>query len=1138
MKNNEFAHLHGHNEYSYLDGYGSAEAYAKRCKELGFEYLALTNHGNVDGLIKFQKACDKEGIKPILGCELYIVPDMSVKKKGSKNAHLTILVENQKGWVTLCKLLTIANLEGFYSRPRVDFKTILEHDLSGLYFLTACCGSFLNLKGGIKFLSDLRKEVGDEKIWFEIMPHEIPAQHKYHEFIKDNFNLDEINLIATNDYHYILEHQWETQEVLLAINSNATWNSPKRWKFEFKGLHLRTADEMMIALKAQGDFSRKEILKAMKNTLVVAEKCSNFRIPKQDICLPNVPNIEEEKVDDVLYNSCLDAIDIKFGIPLDNPDAEIPKKSQIKYNKYQDRFDEEFELISKKNFSKYFLIVKDFIDYCKKDEIGVGPGRGSVGGSLTAYLLGITKTDPIEYDLLFSRFLSENRIDWPDIDIDVEKRFRQEAIKYIYATYGENNVCSISTLMKMKAKAATRDVGRVFEIPGYDVNSLANAIWENKEIDGSAVKYAVENTSEGRDFADKYPKELAFIIELENQARGSGRHAAGIVISGKDLTTGEQCVLVNRNGFVVANWDMSDCEYCGLMKLDVLGLATISVINEAVRLINTKPGASDFVVHETDISDHGFSIDEIPLDDQKAFDLMSEGKTAGIFQLSGKPLTRLCKDMGIDSLDDIVAANALVRPGPMQSGMTDIYIKRKHGEGVEKTHRIYDKITQNTYGILVYQEQVMQVISRMAGMSESDADKIRKVIAKKSNKEDFEKYKKEFILGCREQKTFTDKQAVEFWAELQEWARYGFGKAHSTAYSIIAYQTGYLKTNYPAEFFAATLTYGEYNEKSRDENKHKQYVIDEAIEYGFTIMPPKTKFSDPTNWVAIDDILYAPFVELKGIGESNAVKCNEVKAKPKMTGFFNVDPSPKKKTKIDQIMEAIHGEEDEYIPDREILDEYLSFKIKNPRKKYVSEDVVVQKNKRFREEVKISTCVKCGLREEANSPILSSIGKYNAYIIGEAPGLDEDEGVKLRNGDVIHTAFIGKAGQELWNSLKVHKIERSDLFVSTVCRCYPSKTGTPKPKHTGQCLPYLINELRMNQCRLILALGNTCLSAFTGRSGGITNLSGTMEWVQKLNAYVVWGINPSAVLKNRKTNEPHFKKAIKKFAETFNKTKK
>lgn len=566
-----FISLHTHNEYSFLDGMGTAKQYITKAKELNMPSIALTNHGNINGLIEWQIECDKQGISPILGCECYIVPDASIKRKDEKRGHIVILVRNLKGWTELCRLLTQANLNGFYHRPRLDFSSLLNTDLSGFVILTACTASFINLSGGIDVLLELYGKMKG-RLFLEIEPHDFDSQYEHHEKLLELHNQLNIPLVATNDCHYIEEDDWKTQEVLLAIGTKAKWNDPKRFRFELKGLYLRSAREMQLAFRKH-IFTTDQINEAMENTVEIAKMCCDFRIPKQEISLPS-PNDNNE--DDKTLNSlCKKGVKNIFS---DVPDLPTQKV-------YQNRYLSEFKLIKKKNFSRYFLIFYDIIQWCNQQNIPVGPGRGSVSGSLIAFLLGITKVDPIKFHLSFARFITEDRIDYPDIDVDFAKKDREKVREYICNKYGLNYTCGISTDMKLKSRAAVQAVARVFDVPEKDIRTFSKSIWQ-KEGEEKNLQRAIDETDEGKYFAKKYPKVIYFALKLENQIRGSGQHAAALIISDEDLTKGTKCVLVRKGDRIVCNWNMENSEYVGLMKLDILGLSTLSVLDECLRLIN------------------------------------------------------------------------------------------------------------------------------------------------------------------------------------------------------------------------------------------------------------------------------------------------------------------------------------------------------------------------------------------------------------------------------------------------------------------------------------------------------------------------------------------------------------------------
>ena len=1156
MTNNSFAHLHLHNEYSYLDGYGSAKKYIVKAKELGFNYIALTNHGNIDGLLQWQKECDKQNIHPILGCEAYIVPDRFVKQKETRG-HISLLIKNETGWKTLCAILTQANLTGFYHKPRIDYNLLLNSDLSGLIIMTACVGSFLNLSEGIKLFTQLRDKIPNN-LYFEIMPHNIDVQHALHKSIKIiSEKFPDIPFVATNDCHYIEKDEWEAQEMLLAINSNASWNDPKRWKFGFKGLHLRTADEMVNSFQRQEDWPEDIVKQAMANTIKIARQCFQFRIQKQEISLPRSPLAKNTKNELALLDS-------------------ICKEAHINWtNEYRERYLEEMRLIKKKKFARYFLIVYDLINWARDNNIAVGPGRGSVGGSLIAFLMGITMVNPIKFNLSFSRFISEERNDLPDIDIDFEKRFRSKVIEYLEKTYGKYNTCGISTDMKMQSKAAIRDVGRVMNIPLKAVSSFANSIWQREHNSDSAIQSSIDNTKEGKYFAKRYPDAIRLALKMEGQIRNSGAHAAAIIISKEDLSESDKCVLIKRNNRIVCNWNMEDSEYAGLMKLDVLGLSTLSVLSEAKRLINKKDNLKA-LFHNQVTGNHlflnimerefeekyksyaqiDFDFNKIPLEDEEVFKKISAGETSGMFQLSGHSCTELCKKMKVHSFNDIVAIIALARPGPADSGMTDDYIARKHGQKWKAMHPVYEEVTKDTYGLLVYQEQVIQVISKVAGLSESIADKIRKVIGKKRDPEEFEPFFKQFLQGCKKMATLSKKEAEDFWEGLLKWASYGFNKAHATAYALIGYWTAYLKTHCEKEFYAASLTYGEWNEKASDSNKHKNSLLSEIRQAGYTIIPPKREYSNITQWQFHDEKLYIPFTEIIGIGESNANKCLSPVKQNRLQGFFGADydASEKQDTKINQLLKELKVDDLNAIPSVKVLSKYLPHidlqgdktelypNLMRTIGSFIPEKDLPQfltlthinkafdipsknliQRKRFRLEKQILQCNGCNLRKQVKKrPVLSSTGFLNVAIVLEAPGKDEDEEGK---------GAVGQAGNVLWDELAKYKYFRRTFHVTNCCHCWPSRTKTPTYLEISACYKWLHYELNKIECRLILACGNVPLYALTGRKGGITGLSGTTEWVESISAWACWAVHPSAVLRKRKQNLEPFERGIKNFIE-------
>jgi len=1139
----DFCHLHVHNEFSFLDGYGSAKAYIKRAKELGFTYLALTNHANVAGNLKFQFACKDAGITAIHGCELYIVPDLYNKNKNDKRGHITVLVKNEAGWENLCKMITIASLDGFYYRPRIDYKTFLEH-CEGLVVLTGCSNSFLTKDSSEKatdFLVALYEKIGPD-LYLEIQPHKLQGQININSMCLDfQDQIGDIKLVATNDCHYIEEADSSIHDVLLCIQTKKKKTDSDRMKL-IEGLYLRSTVEMDSAFIEQGQLAEAVYLEAMANTKEVAEKCK-FQIPKKEISLPAVPGYEDKDPGAFIWDLAEQyLLNLSTGWETD------------RLNIYFERLREEWKLINDKNFSIYFMIVWALVDWCKKNDIMVGPARGSAGGSLLAYLLGITTSmDPIEYGLLFSRFISEDRIDYPDIDLDFEDRKRDLVRKHLENVFGIDHISSLSTFLTMKGRGVVRDVARVFDIPLKDVDEFAKSIVEDKESDFSCIEVAAQNHW----FAEKYPEVIKYAIKLEGQVRGVGQHASAVIISKESLRDGTRGTLFMQSDERVLCWDMKDSEYIGVMKLDVLGLNNLSILSETKDLIkeNSNPQKTFWYHPESDCywvgSDEendgysepaDFDFSKIPLNDNMIFESLARGETNGVFQLSGWSTTKLAlrlKATNIYELSDVIA---LSRPGPAGSGMTESYIRRKNeGEKWNPIHPIYEQITANTFGNIVYQEQAMEVIYKVAGLPYKTADKIRKIIGKKRDAKEFAPYKEAFVNGCLQQKTLTKKQAEDFWTALEEHANYSFNRSHSMAYAIFGYWCSWCKVHYPVEFICSALTYGAENKKNE--------LIKEASELGFQIIPPKIGISDAIRWIAKGECIYIPFKEIKGIGDNGAKKCGELRKKKKVVhkGFWpqrkNENAIKVDDKKINEILIQIGAYTDEVIPDN--INEFFSFELKSCNKgdSYSIKEVtpecdgkpewnslsiitplkqplIVERS--FKAKRSLGHCKDCELRTQCTAPVHPSPGIFNAAIVGEAPGYDEDH-----EGE----GFVGRSGKMIWDEFVQYSLSRSDFHVTNCCKCYPAQTRTPTSLQLKTCSEkWLFAELKEIQCRLILAVGSSAMEVFYGRKGGITKMSGTTEWCDKVGAWVCYCVHPSFVLhQNNEENRELFVKGIANF---------
>jgi len=1100
-----FCHLHVHNEFSILDGYGSSKDYVQRAKELGQEFCGITNHGNIDGLIRFQREADKQGIKPVLGCELYLVPDASVKVPKEKRFHITVLIKNEEGFVNLSHVLTKANLHGFYYKPRTDFETLLVHG-AGLVFMTGCGFSCIVDPRGIAFIRMLSERyTGD--VYLEVMPHILPDQESVNRKCIDLSAQMELPLIATNDCHYVREDDSLVHEVLLAIQTKAKWTDKDRFRFETKDLFMRSAEQMKTAFGKQGILSKVQCLLAMSNTADVAEKCCGFKIKKHDIFLPSIL-MKNEPEDAFLKKLCCDGYERIFG---------VPEWSQT----YIDRFNEEFDMIRRKNFVRYFLVVWELTEWCRKNNIMIGPGRGSVGGSLIAYLIGITTVDPIQFNLLFSRFIAEDRIDYPDIDLDFEDVKRPLIRGHLEEMYGKNNIASVSTFMDMKGRAAIRDVARVFDTPYFRVDEFAKSIEDDEQSDNTTIEKA-SMTPEGQQFKREYPDVVAAAMKLEGQVRGCGQHAAALVVSGEDLTLGTRCNLSVRSNQEVVNWDKDDAEYVGLMKLDILGLNTLSILNETRRLIEVNRGKK--IVFE-----------KIELDNQQVFEMLSKGETVGVFQFNTYSTTKLCKEIGINTFGLMSDVIALVRPGPADSGMTADFTKRKHGAKWKKKHRAYERITKDTFGIIVYQEQVMQVINQVAGLSYATADKIRKIIAKKRDIKAFEEYKQMFVDGCKKEDTLSEKEALEFWDALEKHSNYSFNRSHSIEYAMIAYWCAWCKLYFPAEFICANLSFGS--------DGKKEEIVKEARRLGLKVVLPKVGVSEAKSWVVKEGCLYIPFIEIKGIGDKTAFDCANYRVQSTQ-GFFNLGVAQKGGGKIEKILRSVGAIGD--TPDED-LSKYFTFEVKQDKRDEfpvlcntlgfasVPKDLDSILNlslppggriRMIRETTKFQNpdllyCDACALRGQCRRPVMPSPGRYNIAIIGEAPGGDED---------VEGKGFVGRAGDLVWKEFAKYDMVRRFFHVTNCAKCYPGSIKTPNESHLRACSKWLDEELKQAEIKLSLAFGNSSLKYFKGEDGGITKHNGKTEWSEKYGMWICWCIHPAAVLRNPE-HKSEFQAGVKNFVE-------
>jgi len=848
----KFCNLHNHSYHSVLDGLGSPKEYARKAKQLGQEYVCLTEHANVNSSIELQNECDELGLKSIKACEFYIVEDMSVKEKGEKRAHINVYAKNQTGWMNIQRMISISNISGFYRKPRIDSNVLLEN-LEGVCVATACVGSFIRHKWGRKLFSKLNDAL-QEDLYVEVQPHDMDLQREHNELCVKASKKFGRKIIATIDSHYVNKEDADAHDVALVIRTKGKMTDPNRYKFPVQDLYYIGANEIHDMFINNMEHDQEDVDSWIENTIELAEKCCDFRIERQEIKLPQIPQCKGMSTKD--ENNFLKNL-IKNGL------KELCPKGMEK--EYKERLTEEWGLIERKGFIRYFLVTWEIFDWCLDNDVPVGPGRGSAAGSLILYLIGVTQVDPIKHGLLFARFLSEARTDLPDIDSDFGKEERPMVVQHIRDIYGEGHVTQISNLMYMGMKTAFRDVCRVFDIPNKEVNDLIKLADEkmDKEGEKDLSEKIIYSISDFRKFMANNPKIEEYTFKLTNTLRGFGKHAAGVCVSETNLMDGRNCSLTNVGGTIVSNWDKRTIEHQGLLKCDILGLKEMSIIKICLEYIKENTGKE-------------INLIELEFDDKKVFRMLSQGKTTGIFQLGGYSARIICKEMGIDSFDDIVLASAICRPGADDKEI----MKRKKKGTWEKVHPIVDEILNPTYGMLVFQEDLQKIANRVAGMSMEKTEKLRKIVSKSMGADVMNEYKDEFMSGCEEMGYITPIQAEKLWDEFVAFGSYSFNLSHCVSYSYISYWNAWLKINYSAEYLASSLSL-------REGDSEKALFID-AISNGLTVHLPKVDVSHPTLWKASSNNIYAPLTSIKGIGDAMSEKIIN-RPKSVNVGFFEAE---------------------------------------------------------------------------------------------------------------------------------------------------------------------------------------------------------------------------------------------------------
>lgn len=897
----EFVHLHLHTEYSLLDGSGKIKKLMSQAKDLGMKSIAITDHGVMYGLVDFFKAAEENGIKAILGCEVYVVAkSRHIKQPDKENAthHLVLLVKNETGYENLMKIVSVASIEGFYYKPRIDHDYLREHS-EGLIALSACLGgevqSYL-LKENYEKAKDvalLYKDIFKDGFYIELQNHGMEEQQKVNEL---NIKLSEetgIPLVATNDVHYIKREDSKSHDVLMCIQTAKTIDDPNRRRYPSDQFYLKSAEEMWDMFSY--------IPEALENTVKIAEEC-NFEYKFHESKLPRFPLEEGQDPYEYLKDTCYKGLIERYDVfdSLREKELNYEEVNKIVDNskeakEYVDRLEYELGVINQMGYVDYFLIVWDFIKFSYDNGIPTGPGRGSAAGSIVAYTLGITKIDPIKYSLIFERFLNPERVSMPDIDSDFCYERRQEVIDYVVDKYGKECVSQIITFGTMAARLCIRDVGRAMNYSYTEVDKIAKMI---PTMLGITIEKALDINPELKaayDGDERVKNLIDVSMDLEGLPRHSSTHAAGVVIASKPLV--EYVPLQKNDEMIVTQFGMTTLEELGLLKMDFLGLRTLTVMNDAINMVKENRGID-------------IDLDKIDMEDQEVYKMIGEGNTAGVFQLESAGMTSFMKELKPDSLEDIIAGISLYRPGPMAEIPRYIECKRNPDKVKYETPEL-EEILNVTYGVMVYQEQVMEIVRKLAGYSMGRSDMVRRAMSKKKHKV-MEEERKNFIHGIVEngevvvpgciRNGISEEIANKIFDNMMDFASYAFNKSHAAAYAVVGYQTAYLMKYYPVEMLAAMM-----NSIMGISEKVAHYIgIAESL--GIQVLPPDINESYSKFTVNGDKIRFG-LSAVRNVGSNvveGIVKARKNRGKfESLVDFINkMEPSSLNKRAVECLIKA------------------------------------------------------------------------------------------------------------------------------------------------------------------------------------------------------------------------------------------
>ncbi|WP_405382798.1 DNA polymerase III subunit alpha [Phascolarctobacterium sp.] len=845
--NKRFTHLHVHTEYSLLDGASKISELVAYAKELGMDSLAITDHGVMYGVVDFYQECTKQGIKPIIGCEVYLCNGSHFEKSQRGMYHLILLAENDTGYHNLMKIVSAGQVEGFYYKPRVD-KDVLRAYSEGIICLSACVAGELpvlvlqeNMEGARRCVQEYIDIFGKDNYFLEIQDHDLPEERRVAAGLKQLAQEFGVGLVATNDLHYVRREDAVAQDVLLCIQTTSTVDQPDRMRFNNDSYYLKSYDEMAERF---GDCPE-----ALENTAKIADRC-NVQLEFGHLLLPEFPVPEGFDACTYLRHLCEEA---------------LPKRYEVVDEQVRQRLEYELKIIHDMGYDCYFLIVWDFINYCREHDIPVGPGRGSAAGSVVAYLLRITNIEPLRYHLLFERFLNPERVSMPDIDTDFCYEKRNQVLEYVLHRYGKERVAQIITFGTLQARAAVRDVGKALGMSYASVDEVAKMIPRELGITLDKALVGCKDLKQAYEVRPEVKKLIDLARSVEGMPRNAGTHAAGVIIAPHDLKNYVPLQL-GAEGGIITQYDKDKVEGLGLLKMDFLGLRTLTVIGDCIRFIKETTG---------EVVD----IDNIPLDDPATCAMLRRGDTACVFQLESAGITKLLVDLEPESFEDLIPLVALYRPGPLGTGMAEDFIAGRHGQRTaEVLHPLMEPILEDTYGVILYQEQVMQITSALAGFSLGQADIMRRAMGKKKASV-LASMRQDFVDGAKREHDIPEALSGRVFDLLQHFAGYGFNKSHSVAYALVAYQTAYLKAHWLPQFMAAFL-----NSVITDADKLSWYIA-VCRNYGISILPPDVNESGLHFTVHANKSIRFGLAGIRGVGDTAVNEIIAARADGPFTGI-------------------------------------------------------------------------------------------------------------------------------------------------------------------------------------------------------------------------------------------------------------